>query len=493
MNQNNIFTVATSQNSGSTWEADFLIEQDGDVGIGVLNPTASLEVNGVIHSHTGGYKFPDGTVQTTAAGTGIHWSLVGNVVETFDEYGITRGNVNNHLYGTGVGTMTNLGVACTTGASGFNYLYATVGGGEGNTAAGTAATVSGGQDNNVIGAHATISGGRNNFIGTTAATIGGGEDNRGTGLHATISGGQGNLAYGWLSTVGGGEADTARGKYCTVTGGFSNYAGDENDSASTVGGGYNNSASDDGATVSGGENNTAGGQYSTIAGGMNNTVSELAATISGGHDNTVTGSNSVVCGGAGNDNAGSGSVILGGTNNEIDAAASYSMAFGNQIEVNNSWRVIFFDHLNSGRFGLNRDGFHGIDHPIHVGTGTSNGNGAHLTAGGTWTNGSSRTFKENFQPLDTQELLAKIATMPVESWNYKNTDERHIGPVAEDFVQAFDVGTTNEDGTRDNQYLATGDVAGVALLGVQELLKQNEELRQNIEQMKREIEALKSR
>jgi hypothetical protein len=42
--------------------------------------------------------------------------------------------------------------------------------------------------------------------------------------------------------------------------------------------------------------------------------------------------------------------------------------------------------------------------------------------------------------------LAKIAALPVESWNYKNTTERHIGPVAEDFVAAFDVGTVKNDG-----------------------------------------------
>ena len=45
----------------------------GNVGIGVYNPVDKLEVEGVIFSKGGGYRFPDGTLQVTAAtggGTG---------------------------------------------------------------------------------------------------------------------------------------------------------------------------------------------------------------------------------------------------------------------------------------------------------------------------------------------------------------------------------------------------------------------------------------
>jgi len=41
---NNIFTAATSENGGSTWEADFVIQQDGKVGIGTTSPTAPLTI-----------------------------------------------------------------------------------------------------------------------------------------------------------------------------------------------------------------------------------------------------------------------------------------------------------------------------------------------------------------------------------------------------------------------------------------------------------------
>ena len=39
----------------------------GYVGIGTTSPNAKLEVTGTIHSTSGGFKFPDGTVQSSAA------------------------------------------------------------------------------------------------------------------------------------------------------------------------------------------------------------------------------------------------------------------------------------------------------------------------------------------------------------------------------------------------------------------------------------------
>lgn len=57
-----------------------------NVGIGILNPTSMLEVNGIIHSTTGGFKFPDGTIQTTAA-TGGPGSGNNTLDQAYDEGG----------------------------------------------------------------------------------------------------------------------------------------------------------------------------------------------------------------------------------------------------------------------------------------------------------------------------------------------------------------------------------------------------------------------
>ncbi|MGB2697376.1 MAG: tail fiber domain-containing protein [Candidatus Zixiibacteriota bacterium] len=499
---------------------------------------------------------------------------------TGSQWGIARyGNV---LYGSADSTHVNLGVACTTGASGQDYKYCTVGGGHRNTASGNLATVGGGAGNtadsnyatvgggafnDASGHHTTVGGGSSNTASATGATLGGGLSNTASGPYATLGGGGYNTASGNNATVGGGDNNTASGNLATVGGGGSNIASGR---AATIGGGQNNTASGDSATITGGANNTASGEGSTIAGGSKNTSSSnvttvgggrentasyTGATIAGGYSNDATGwysmigggqANTVeeqyatvgggfsnnamgrwstiaggsqnaagnqsgdtaafvgggsynaaiamfgtVCGGHGNYNEGTYSVICGGYKDTLTSGADYSLTFGNGVYLDTSYRVSFFDGANSGKLGINRDDREGgINHPIHVGTDATNGNGAHLTAGGIWNPPSSRLFKEDFQSLDGEELLLKIINMPVQAWEYKNSDERHIGPVAEDFVEAFDVGTVREDGARENKYLASVDVAGVALAGVKELIQQNQELRQTIEELKQRIAEL---
>ena len=53
----------------STDDMQFLIRAQRGVGINTNAPTTDLEVAGTIYSNYGGFKFPDGTVQTTAATT----------------------------------------------------------------------------------------------------------------------------------------------------------------------------------------------------------------------------------------------------------------------------------------------------------------------------------------------------------------------------------------------------------------------------------------
>jgi hypothetical protein len=450
---------------------------------------------------------------------------------TYGPWGIAR--YGNALFGNADSTHVNLGVACTTGTSGQNYEYCTVGGGLRNTASGYAATVGGGDDNTASswnaavgggqsniasGSHATVGGGFSNTASNPFATVGGGywnnasgdsstigggvwnianapytmvgggSHNTASGSFATVGGGWYNTASGYQATVGGGHSNTARGGAATIGGGASN---DADTLFTTVGGGYVNTASGIFATVGGGHSNTASGEHTTVGGGADNTADTAFATVGGGYLNTASGIFATVAGGYTNITGGDYSAIPGGYYDTLTADADYSMAFGYKVYINNSYRVIFFDGTNNGRLGINRDDHDGgISYPIHVGTNTGNGNGAYLTAGGVWTNGSSRTFKENFQPLNSQELLEKISSLPVEAWNFKNSEERHIGPLAEEFVSAFDVGAVREDGTRDDKYLSTEDIAGVALAGVKELIRENQEQKQENQELKRTIEKL---
>ncbi|APR88473.1 Phage tail fiber protein [Minicystis rosea] len=49
--------------------AKVVVKANGNVGIGAASPGAPLAVAGIVHSTTGGFKFPDDTVQTTALST----------------------------------------------------------------------------------------------------------------------------------------------------------------------------------------------------------------------------------------------------------------------------------------------------------------------------------------------------------------------------------------------------------------------------------------
>jgi hypothetical protein len=99
----------------------------------------------------------------------------------------------------------------------------------------------------------------------------------------------------------------------------------------------------------------------------------------------------------------------------------------------------------------------------------SNGN---LAISGILTQGSSRDLKTDFVSLDPRDVLAKVNALPVSMWRYKldGTEERHVGPTAEDFHKAFGLGG-------DDKRIAPSDQAGVALVAVQGLTQEVETLR----------------
>ncbi len=111
--------------------------------------------------------------------------------------------------------------------------------------------------------------------------------------------------------------------------------------------------------------------------------------------------------------------------------------------------------------------------------------GARLTAGGVWTNASDVNLKENFQPVDGEQILDKVESLPISEWNYKaESDEvKHIGPTAQDFQKAFGVG-------ENDKTISTIDPAGIALAAIKELTKQNKELKSESQQLKQQNDTL---
>jgi hypothetical protein len=78
-----------------------------------------------------------------------------------------------------------------------------------------------------------------------------------------------------------------------------------------------------------------------------------------------------------------------------------------------------------------------------------------------------------------------VAALPLTTWNYKSQEKtiRHIGPMAQDFASAFQVG-------EDERHITTIDSEGVALAAIQGL---NEKMESENATLRAENADLKTR
>jgi hypothetical protein len=148
----------------------------------------------------------------------------------------------------------------------------------------------------------------------------------------------------------------------------------------------------------------------------------------------------------------------------------------------------------------------GVRFVTAIETNGSNIAGVTLASGsGAWSSLSDRSAKENCSPVNTREILDKVASLPLASWNYKaqGADVRHLGPMAQDFHAAFGLGESDRT-------ITTVDADGVALAAIQglnaklteelrqkeremtELKQQNESLSQRLEALERIVRGLRS-
>lgn len=447
-------------------------------------------------------------------------------VNTVD--GASGGTISGDLEVTGRATIgpghtntgTNAFVAGEFGTASGNYstvsggsvneaigAYASIGGGQSNLAGGTNATIGGGFVNIVSGSSSTVGGGSQNTASANEATVGGGETNSANGAWATVSGGKTNTASGQSSTVGGGEFNVASGQAGTVGGGAANKASDD---ASTVAGGLSNTATNSYAVVGGGFGNVAGGLASTIGGGKYNKARGIYSVVAGGgagtalDSNSASGDYSAIGGGSRNTASGISTTISGGRLNiasnlfatipgglSNQAAGRFSFAAGRRAKADHDGSFVWADTTNSdfastgsNQFLIRASGGVGIgttapNNPLEMSS------GAHVTAGGTWTNASDENLKEKFRKIDELEILERIADLPVREWNYRAEDDavRHIGPTAQDFRKAFGLGS-------DDKSITTVDADGIALAAIKALNKQNQEFKERLRILEEQVERL---
>jgi hypothetical protein len=100
---------------------------------------------------------------------------------------------------------------------------------------------------------------------------------------------------------------------------------------------------------------------------------------------------------------------------------------------------------------------------------------------------SDRNQKENFVIVAPLQVLDKVATMPIETWNYQTQPDsiRHIGPMAQDFHAAFGVGENDKS-------IAIVDASGVALAAIQGLYQLVQQQQSQLQQQQVAITILKA-
>jgi hypothetical protein len=202
-----------------------------------------------------------------------------------------------------------------------------------------------------------------------------------------------------------------------------------------------------------------------VAGGYANTASGSAAVVPGGWYNTAQGDYSFAAGRrakANHDGA-----FVWGDSSDADVASSAT----NQFVARAVGGVTFYTN-------------------VELSTGVSVAAG-----GGSWSSASDRDAKDNFATVDGQALLARLAEVPVLTWNYRAQDAsiRHMGPMAQDFRAAFRLG-------EDDKHIATVDADGVALAAIQALYQLSQErdrvIRaqgEKIDQLARKVDELQAR
>jgi hypothetical protein len=159
------------------------------------------------------------------------------------------------------------------------------------------------------------------------------------------------------------------------------------------------------------------------------------------------------------------------------------------IQNNQTGVLWFFQNDQDGTYKISREGTGGAELILHRrqdadGAATFFVDGSIQATNVTFS--SARAVKTDFAPVDGRDVLARLQTVPIQRWRYRTEEPsvRHLGPVAEDFQGAFQVG--GREGT-----LSVVDTAGVALAAVQGLHAMLAESEDEVAALRAEVEALR--
>lgn len=530
-NQRGIFAISAGQVTSPTASegsirfltgADQLraiIDNSGQVGIGTGSPTQRLDVAGniKISGASNGLIFPDGSKMTSAVAGG---TLDGTSIINAVNDPATTGAINDNRLSPNVARLN--GANAWSGANVFgaglsanNALISNVG----NPVSAGDAVNKGYADSNFV---KFVPGAEQLSVGDANGTApminlrGGSTCCSGPGGHTpawfkVFQNGSfvatGNLGIGVSPMQGKGY----RTSWDSYKGAFrSGYADNEWDDNNV---GF--------FSWAGGSNSTAVGLYGFAFGDTNQ--AESTSSIVFGSGNQVKGAAGFSAG-AGNrvcdtygvafgNKAQSGGPLINGKCDpdsfnvtglaavamgfNVTADKDHTMAFG-KFASNNGFSGTFvwsdgsavasadtFRNTANNEFAARATG--GFRFRTNL-TGTT---GCNLPAGsGVFNCTSSKATKENFMMVNGEDVLTRLRKVPVSSWNYisEGKTTRHLGPMAEDFYEAFKLGTGNTS-------IGVQDLTGVSLAAIKALDQRTNELQQKtveVEQLRAQVNELRA-
>lgn len=259
----------------------------------------------------------------------------------------------------------------------------------------------------------------------------------------------------------GGTNNTVSGSNAYVGGGTLNSA---SNSYASVGAGFGNSASGQYGTIGGGQLNGALGTHATVGGGQSNSATGIASTVPGGANNTASGNYSFAAGRRAKSTAAGTMTLADSTDDD------FTNSIANSLRIRATGGFFLFTKLVGGveTFQVNTEG--------------------HALLTGTLFQESDRNKKENFGSVDTRDVLELLASLPIETYNYRGEDPAnvHLGVMAQDFNAAFGLG--GEPG-----FIAVVDAQGVAFAGIQALYDMVMERDERIEELESALDGVLTR